>query len=310
MEFTEEFITEQKFSTEQMTAINEVIKDAQDASGIAELKKGWDGTALKNADNIIDDAVKATQTANNFTLARDKDEKLGDWNVRYSKALNDTKQTELDTSISEYNDKVKNFQGDANLKAEIITLNDKLDPLLKQKADYDELLNSGVKDKYEALLIKNASDTKALAYSSAKPAFHKDIDSRIVNHEWTKFVAEIDAKYDLVEINGEWVACEKDNPKHAQKPLKDLIKDNEDLTKLIDGRQQDGPNASQAKTETIDGVPFGVPKDVSNKDLTALVHAQLAKEGLEKHGHTSEEYSKRFQELFTNARGKGQKTAA
>ena len=159
---------------------------------------------------------------------------------------------------------------------------------------------------YDALLIKNNADSKALAYGSVKPTFHKDIDARIVNFEWNKFVGEVEAKYNLQEINGEWVGVEKDN-KHAQKSLADLIKGNEDLTKLIDGRKQEGPNATQAETSVVDGVPFGVPKDVSNKDLTALVHAQLAKEGLEKLGHTANEYSKRFTELFAKARG--QKTA-
>lgn len=306
MEFTKEFITEQKFSDEQITAINGVIKDAQDASSISELKKGWDSTALENAENIIDDAVKATQEANNFTLVRDKGEKLKDWNVKYMKALNGNKQTELDAEIKSYKEKVENFQGDANIKAELIAANEKLDPLLKQKAEFDELLGSGVKDKYDALVIKSKADSIALAYGSVKPVFHKDIDPRIINHEWTKFVTETEAKYDLSEINGEWVGTEKDN-KHAQKSLKDLIKGNEEITRLIDGRKQDGPNAVQAETSTIDGVPFGVPKDVSNKDLTALVHAQLAKEGLEKLGHTADEYSKRFSELFAKARG--QKTA-
>lgn len=305
MEFAQEFITEQGLSAEQVTAITANVVGHY-IPHIAELKLGWDGKALENADNIIDDAVKATQTANNFTLGRNEGEKLGDWNVRYSKALNDGKQTELDAEIKTYKEKVENFQGDANLKAEIITLNDKLDPLLQQKASYDELLSSGVQDKYDALLIKNSADSKALAYGSVKPTFHKDIDERIVSHEWTKFVTATESKYDLSEINGEWVGVEKDN-KHAQKSLKDLIKENTDLTKLIDGRQQDPLNANETEISTVTGVPFGVPKDVSNKDLTELIHKQLATEGLEKLGHTAAEYSKRFSEL--NRLARGQKTA-
>ena len=305
MEFTPEFITEQGLSTEQVSAIQSSVVTHYDAH-IATEKKAWDGLALTNAEKIIDDAVKATQDANNFTLERPKGEKLGEWNVRYSAALNETAQNDLKKSKEDYDEKVKNFQGDANLKAEIITLNDRLDPLLKDKAAYDELLGSGVQDKYDALIIKSQADTISLAYGSVKPAFHKDVDSRIVNYEWEKFVSETQIKYNLEFINNEWVGVEKDN-KHAQKSLKDLIKGDEELTKLIDGRKQEGFKADEADVSTVEGVPFGVPKDVSNKDLTALIHKRLATEGLEKLGHTAAEYSKRFKEL--NELARGQKTA-
>ncbi len=303
--FTPEFITEQAFTPEQVTAIAANVAGYYDPH-IADLKKGWDGTAVTNAEAIIDGAVTAVQEANNFTLPREKGEKLKDWQVKYSKALNETAQSDLKKSKDEYNEKVKNFQGDADLKAENIILNEKLDPLLKQKAAYDELLGSGVQDKYDALVIKSQVDTISLAYGSVKPVFHKDVDERIVNYEWEKFVSETQIKYNLEFINNEWVGVEKDN-KHAQKSLKDLIKGDEELTKLIDGRKQEGFKADEADVSTVEGVPFGVPKDVSNKDLTALIHKRLATEGLEKLGHTAAEYSKRFKEL--NELARGQKTA-
>lgn len=302
MEFTPEFIAEQKFTPEQVIAINGVVDPH-----IATEKKAWDGLALTNAEKIIDGAITATQKANNHILAREKGEQLGEWQARYSTSLNATSLAELAESKKTYDEKVTNFKGDADLKAKIIVQDEQLDTLLKSKADYDKLNDSGVQGKYDALLIKNAADSKALAYGSIKPAFHKDVDSRIVDHEWNKFVSEIDSKYELVQINGEWVACDKENPKHSQTPLKDLIKANEDLTKLIDGRQQDPLDGNQADATVIEGVPFGVPKDVSNKDLTVLIHKQLTKEGLEKTGHTAAEYSKRFREL--NERARGQKTA-
>ena len=302
MEFEDIFIKEQGLSTEQVTAIQANVTTHYDAH-IATEKKAWDGLALTNAEKIIDDAVKATQTANNFTLDRPKGEKLGEWNVRYSAALNKDKQTTLDASILEYGDKVKNFTGDADLKARNIVLEKQLDPLLKDKAAYDKILESGVVDNYDALLLDNKEKSKALAYGSVKPVFHKDIDTRVISFEWNKFVSETESEYDLSEINGEWVGTLKTN-KHTQKSLKDLIKGNEELTKLIDGRKQEGFKADEADVSTVEGVPFGVPKDVSNKDLTELIHKQLATEGLEQLGHTAAEYSKRFKELNDLARGK------
>lgn len=301
MEFTPEFITEQKFTPEQVTAITANVTGHYEPH-IATLKKGWDDTATKNAEAIISGAITATQEANNFTLARDEGEKLKDWQVRFSAKLNEGVKAEAIQSKADHDELIKNFKGDPDLVKKIGALEVQVDPLLKAKAEYDKIVESGVVGKYEALLIKDKATSKALAYGSVKPAFHKDIDPRVISYEWDRFVNDVEAKYDLTQVNNEWVGAEKGNP-HAQKSLKDLVKGNEDLTKLIDGRKQEGFNPDEADVSTVEGVPFGVPKDVSNKDLTDLVHTQLKIEGLEKLGSTAAEYSKRFKKLFAKARG-------
>ena len=303
MEFTIDFITEQKFTPEQVTAINGVIGDAQDAIGIAELKKGWDDTATTNAEAIIDGAITATQATNNFTLERKQGEKLGEWQGRYSKALNESRQTTLDASILEYDTKVKDFKGDADLKAQIIVLEGKLDPLQKKEAEYVTLLSSGVPEKYEALLASNKENLRALSFGSAKPVFHVDANEFEVSAKWNNFISTIESTHDVVMVDKEAIAILKTN-EHIRTPLKDLVAKDEDLTKLINGREQKGIKGEQVDVTTITNVPFGVPKDVSSKDLTALIHKQLATEGLEQIGHTAAEYSKRFRELNELARGK------
>lgn len=300
--FTDDFVKEQGFTPEQVTAITTNVT-GQYEPHIAELKKEWGDTAVTNAENIISDAIKATQTASNFTLEREQGEKLKDWQVRYSTALNATSIADLASSKKEYDDKVANFKGDADLKAKIIVLEDKLTPLQKQEAEYVKLLNSGIVDEHKSLLASNKDNLRALAFGSAKPTFHKDANEFEVGVKWDKFILSVEETHDVVMVGKEAIAILKTN-EHIRVPLKDLVKGNEDLTKLIDGRQQDPLNPDPADAVTVTGVPFAVPKDVSNKDLTALIHKQLAIENLEKTGHTAAEYSKRFKELNELARGK------
>ena len=298
MEFTEEFVKEQNLSPEQVTAITTSVTGHYDPH-IAELKKGWDGTALTNAENIISDAVTATQTANNFTLDRPKGEKLKDWLVKYSAALNESSQSKLDKSIKEYDDKVTNFEGDSNLKAEIITLKEKLDPLQKKEADYEALLNSGFKEKFETLEIEHKGNLRNVAFSSVRPAFHQDANKYEVDAIWNKSIAKIEGKYDLVEVDGKWLGVDKEN-KYTQVPLEDLVKNDETLTTLISGRKQDPLNGKPStESRTIEGVPFPVPKDADSSTITKLIKDHLLTEGIDS---MHADFSKKFSELNRKVR--------
>jgi len=146
MELNKELIEAQGLSEDQVTAINGVIESSTDEAGIAVLKKGWDGKANESAEGIIQGAIDKTQKETGFTLERKDTEKHSDYLARFANSYLESQKTELEKSKGEYDEKVKNFEGDSNLKAEIIGLNKQLDPLLKDKATYDELLNSGVKE--------------------------------------------------------------------------------------------------------------------------------------------------------------------
>lgn len=296
MEFTPEFVTEQKLSEDQMTAINGVIGEAQDASGIAELKKGWDDKANKDAQGILDGATNKIVELTSVT--RNEKEKAADYISRAYGVYSKESQEKLDKATKEYEDKVTNFEGDSNLKAEIITMKEKLDPLQKKEADYDKLLTSGIVDKYAKLEVEHKDNLRAVAFGSIKPSFHKDANEFEVSARWNEFIKEIEDKYNVVLVDGEAIGIDKDN-EHKRVPLKDLIKGNETLTKLVDGRQQDPLKPDQVDLREVKDVPFLVPKDADNATITKLIQEHLLKDGVDR---MSPGYSDKFSDLNKKVR--------
>jgi len=297
MELTDEIIKAQGFSEEQVAAINGYVAPLL-SDTIANTKKEYDGIANTQAEGIINGAIKATQDKNGVTLERMQGEKLGDWQARYSVLLNESKQSDLDAKRLEYEDKVKNFKGDPEVAKQILDLKDKLDGLQKKEAEYDTLLGSGVQDKYIALKEKIAAQDKQLAFSSVKPTFSQDANEFEVNAKWDAFKSEVLTKYDIVLVEGEAIAVDKDN-EHKTVKLKDLVVNNNVLTELTKGRQQDGIDATSTDRKEVEGVPFKVPTNGDSGDLTKAVQEQLAKEGINK---LDTKYTEKFKEYFIKAK--------
>lgn len=298
VEFSEDFVKEQGLSPEQVTAITDSVTGQYDPH-IAELKKGWDDKAQKDAQAILDGAGK--KITDLTKVERDQGEKIGDFIIRTWDDFSKKGQTALEKSKKEYDDKVANFEGDENIKSELEKSKGLYSDLQKKEADYDALLNSGVKDKYDKLVIKHESQNQALAFGSVKPTFHKDANPFEVKAQWNEFIKEIELKHNVVLVEGEAIAIDKEN-EHKRVPLKDLVKGNEVLTKLIDGRQQDALNAKgSSETRKIDGVPFDVPKDADGATITKLIQDHLTKEGVDKFDSNSK-YSEKFAELNRKVR--------
>lgn len=299
MEFAEDFIKQQGLSAEQVTAITSNVTNHYDTH-IAEEKKGWDDKANKDAQGILDGATN--KIVELTSVARNDKEKAAEYIDRAWATFSKDGLTALEASKKEYDDKVTNFEGDSNLKAELITLKEKIDPLQKKEADYDALLNSGVKDKYDTLVIEHKDNLRAVAFGGVKPSFHKDANEFEVSAQWSAFIKEVEEKHNVVLVDGEAIAIDKNN-EHKRVPLKDLVKDNEVLTKLINGRQQEGlPTSQSSENRDIEGVPFAVPQNADDATITKLIYGQLEKENLEKFGESSGEWTDRFAELNRKVR--------
>lgn len=294
MEFSKEFIEEQKFTSEQVTALGTTITTHYDTK-IADLKGEWDGLADKNANGILEGAAKAVFTATNVT--RDKGEKVADYISRSWGVFNETKTSELTTKLAELDEKIKGAGTDEVLKAELKKVQGLFSELQKKEAQFDELNGSGIQDKYKTLLEDNSTLTEGVAFGSVKPVFPKGINSYEASTKWNNFEKKTLETNILKKVDGEWLAIDKEN-KHKQAKLSDLVSKDAELAKLVEGRQQDGTKTKQVKIDSIDGVPFEVPetaiKDPAERSKLIRDHLLSTHKGL---SVIDKEYSSLFQVL-------------
>ncbi len=295
MELDKEFVETQKLSDEQVTAINDVVKGHYDPH-IAELKKGWDSKANDDAEGILNGA--ATKVTETTKVTRGQGEKIADFMERAFDTYATSGKEALETAKKEYEAKVEDFQGDANLKADIINLKEKLDPLQKKEAEFDTMIGSGYKEKYDKLYIEHASSLESVAFGSVKPQFHKDANEFEVGHKWNAFIKETKEKHNIVMVDNEPIAIDKDN-EHKRIPLKEIVAANEGLKELMQGRQQPGIDANQTDFKDVEGLPFKLPVGADSATITKLIQEHLKQEGVEK---MSDAYSEKFAELNRKAR--------
>ena len=299
MELSKEIIEAQGFSREQVTAMNAILTPLLDEPTVADLKKEWDGKANEQAEGILTGAAKAI--TNLTKVERNQGEKVADYMARAYGVMSETGNTELAAAKLEYDDKVKNFKGDPDQAKRLEEARVKLDDLQKKEADYDALLSSGVKDKYDDLQGKYEAMNKQVAFGNVKPVFSADSNEYEVATKWSEFQSEVLGKYDVVLVDGEAIAIDKDN-EHKTVKLKDLVAQNNVLTELVKGRQQQSMNGKQTDLKDVEGLPFKLD---ANADLTKQIQEHLAANGV---GNLDSTYSKKFGELYKTAKAATQQT--
>lgn len=282
---TEEIQTELGLTPEQLNG----IKPLYEAS-LAETKKGWDDLANTNSQAILDGA--AALVAKQTGIAKTDGEKLADYFTRSGSEYLKTQQDALEAARTDYETKLKNFKGDEATAAELAKAKEDLDLLMQKTADYDTIKENA--EKLTPLQEEHAAMKKRVAWSGVKPSFPEGTNEYEAAAKWAECIANIEKEYNI-EFDGEKaVGVNKEN-KHNIVPLKDLVSKNEDINKLMEGRQQTGINGKQTSPVKIEGVPFDVPKDADTKQITELIRAQIAKEGI---NITSSQSATRFKELL------------
>lgn len=286
MELKADFIEAQKLSTEQVTAIQTVTGEE-----IAELKKGWDGKANENAERILTGASDYVKTQMASTLDREQGEKVGDYIKRISDSHFTTHEKSLKDSKDEYDEKVKNFKGDADLKLKLEGFEKTNDGLLQKLAKLEpleglDIKNKELKDSFDALNL-------SFALGKVKPRFADTVNKYEADVKWAEFVKDTLKEYDIKIVENEPIAISKDNI-HKQKKLSELVESNEILKALIKGRQQKGPGGDPKDLIDLTDVPFKIPEKASTEDKTKLIRDYLATKGI---AVTSNEYAKEFSKL-------------
>ncbi len=289
LENTEELAKENGLTAKQVTAVTGHANTWHDAT-VAELKGGWDTKANTDAQGILDGAL--SMIVKNTGVQRNDGEKAGDYIPRAWGDFSKTGQSEIDTLKLDYEEKLKNFDGDSGTKEALLVAETKLDEAQKKYANYDEL--TGYKEKFDTLSTEHLSMKEEVCFGKVKPAFPNTVNEYEGKAKWNTFVADVKKGWNIELVDGEPTVISKEN-KHKTMLLSDLVKANDVISELSKGRTQEGTNSSQTdNVVTIEGVPFPVPENCDAKKRSELIQAHLATKGIAKH---SPQYSKEFGDL-------------
>jgi hypothetical protein len=286
MEFTEEFIKEQGLSEEQVKGITSFTQ-----AEFATKQKEWEGKANDNAEGIIDGAIKSIQTEFGLDLERKQGEKAAQYLTRFSSSVVSGKQSELETLKADYEEKIKGVKGSEALSKEFEKMKEEKEAILEKYADYDALKEQASK---ADIYSKELSGLKLeVAFNEVKPTFPETVNKYEAKAIWSEFKAEVLEGNTIEIVEGVPKAIDKENH-YKSVNLEELVSKNEKIQKLLEGRQQQGLNGKPVDLKTVEGVPFDVPAGADHKQITLLIRAQIAKEGL---SPTSAESAARFKEL-------------
>jgi hypothetical protein len=285
MEFiTAEIATELGLTEAQVTSIKE-----KGSNYIADLQKGWDNKANENAEGILNGAIsKIVETTK---VPRNQGEKVADYIERASNSHLSTLKTDLETAKLDYAQKLKDFKGDDATKLELENAKLELDKAKQTLANFDEIKAKA--DKYEPLETEYKNMKLQIAFQSVKPNFPETVNSYEAKAKWEEFISGVQNKYTIELVDGVAVCKDKDNEYKTVK-LSELVTKDEELSKLSQGRVQQGVGAKQVDKVKIDGVPFEVAKDATSEERSKAIQEHLLKEGIAK---TSPEYAKKFKEF-------------
>lgn len=289
IELTPEFITEAALTPEQVTAINGYV-----APKVAEITTTLSGKANEDAQRILDSAIDGTQKAFKVELPREKGEKHADYLLRLNTHVVETNVSAAKVNVTkleqEYQEKLKDFKGDEATKVELQTAKEKLEAAQQKLANFDEISEKAAQaDNYAT---ENQTLTKLVTFGAVKPTFPDTVNAYEADAKWKAAVSNIEKEWDVKLVEGVPMAINKENPFQKEK-LENLVKKDEELNKLLEGRQQGGTGAKEVRQ--YDGVPFPVPVGASLTDLTTLVRQQVISEGIPQ---MDKRYPSRFKELM------------
>jgi hypothetical protein len=292
MEFTEEFITENGLSAEQVAAVTGHFT----TDIIPSLKQEYDGVANTNAEGILTGASNYAKEKLGFDLDRDKGEKVGDYLKRALDSKFSSTQSALDLKQSEVNDKLANFKGGDEYKLQLDGMKSEKDLLLQKLAKLEPL--EGMDEKYQGATTELSKLKTEVAYGSVKPTFSADVNKYEAKAIWNEFKSGIEQKYSIELVDGKPIAIDKEN-EHKRFDLETLVSQDKNISELLKGRQQEGNGAKQLDYKEVEGIPFKIPENATSEDLSLIVREHVLKEISD---ITSPEYSKKFGELYAKVK--------
>jgi hypothetical protein len=289
LEITEDQATELGLSTDQVAKVIGFVNPWHD-SQLAESKKGWDTKANTDAQGILDGAMTGIATATK--IARNEGEKAMDYIPRAWGAFSKSETDSVAALKLDYETKLKDFDGDAGTKEALRVSEDKLNKALEKYAKFDEL--SETAGKYDPLKEKYESMKKLVSYGNVKPAFPDTVDEYRATAKWNEFISRIEKDW-IVEVDkdGKSIAKSKEN-EYTIVDLSSLVEKDEEISKLLEGRKQDGLNGKEKDLQDVTDVPFKVPADADSIVISKLIKEYLASKNI---NPMTDDHTKQFAEL-------------
>tara|TARA_R110002153_G_scaffold91579_3_gene223089 strand:+ start:142 stop:1035 length:894 start_codon:yes stop_codon:yes gene_type:complete len=288
MEFTQEFITENGLSAEQVTAVTGQFTN----EFIPNLKKEYDGVANTNAEGILSGASKYAQDKSGFELEREQGEKYGDYFKRAFDYKFSSTQSALDSKQTELDNKLANFKGGDEYKLQLDGMKTEKDLLLQRIAKLEPL--EGLDKKYQGATTELSRLKTEVAYGGVKPNFPSEVNKFEAKAQWDAFKSGIEAKYTIELVDGKPIAVDKENI-HKTFDLQELVNQDKNISELLKGRQQGGTGATQVSFTEVDGIPFSIPENATGEQLSLIVREHVLKEVSD---ITSKDFSVKFGELY------------
>jgi hypothetical protein len=267
---TTEEIEELALTPEQISGLTPKYENK-----VATIKKEMDGKANDNAEAILNGAI--AKVIDLTKVPRNQGEKVADYLQRSSDTFLSNKKTELETAKADYDKKIAEFKGDDATKAELEKAKQDYDAVLQKYADYDDLKAKA--EKFEPLETEYKTMKLQVAFQGVKPSFPDTVNQYEVKAKWDEFVKEVQTIYNIEIVDGEARAISKENV-HINKKLSELVEQDKNITELLQGRQQQGTGHKTGKDKTIEGVPFAIPENATNEDISKLVNEYLDKQGV------------------------------
>lgn len=287
-QLSEDFVKENELNENQIAAVTSYVKSEY----VPTLKKDWDGLANTNAEKILDGAAKKARDMFGVEVDREQGEKYGDYLNRISEKANEKARTDLAEKQSQIDEKLKNFKGDSAYKEQLEALKLEKDTLLQQVAELEPL--KGIDEKYREATETLSGLKLNVAFNGIKPNFPSEVNEYEAKAKWEEFQKNILEKYTIEIVDGVPMAIDKENQYKTEK-LSDLLKKDDNINGLLQGRQQKGTGAKPVDLRDVDGVPFKVPANATTEERSKAIREYLTT--TLKLNVTSKEYSEKFAEF-------------
>jgi len=288
---TDEVKTSLNLNDDQINGLKPLFEN-----DLATKLKERDTLANGNAEKIIQGAIDTTLTKFGITdLPRQAGEKNADYLARVNDKVLESSKSNITKLEAELKEKIKNSDGSTLAKEEVEKIKLELDEAKKKLANYDELVEKA--GKYEQTAEALSGMKLSVAYNSVKPNFPTEANQYEVKAKWDEFIKATNEKWLIEIVEGEPIAIDKDN-EHKRVKLSELVSQNKEITELLQGRQQNGSGAKPAKTK-VDGLPFEIEGEPTSENISKSINAYLISQGTPV---TSNEWGKKFQELFNKAK--------
>lgn len=287
-----EFITEEKATEIGLTDDQKNAIATAHNEWLPTVKKEWDGAASKGADTILDNVAKGIAEKYGYTVPRAQGEKYDEYLAKVDDFRFGSLKSDYEKKKSEYDEKLKTFDGGKGQQEKLEKLANDLDDAKKKLANFDELSEKASKaDEYSN---KYATLKQSFAYTQVRPTFPDTVNKYEADAKYNEFVQKTNEKYNIEidENNVAW-AIDKEN-EHSKKKLSELVDNDKELSELAAGRVQKGVNA-RTQTGNIAGLEVEIPHGADSETASKAINTYLDSKNI---GFDHAERTAKFQELW------------